>query len=455
MVENSPLLPVAAAVFSGRAQQKNGSPRKYYARELEMEIKQRVHLGRWSTILTFDAVLSVLITATIILAICLIFPNSGKNQTLPSTAYLTCGSLIGYWMGRWHVPKQTVSATSKPPKPIPDHRASMRSLNIQPTEADEPDLSTRNHLILSLLLRGTTFNIHPSPFRRQSTSPVQSQQSGESTTLCSVSEYQQFGRLSLSAEPAVKVKEYNRKVQTVCTLQGLDLFLTDAAPESVCEHPAFVEAGLRDKPMFVLNTITHVGNIILYFELPGWVRDWNESLREDPFLDTPPIAALKRFLRGTDDYRNERLLASVAVVDAPMVIQLMAPEDSTTPCRVVGEANPGIWRKYAAIHQKVAPALELQLDMVGSRAIRTGVGLLKRHLQSLVMDMALLIDGGTASPGATIGCFRLDHVDFRNSPEFPLPHEDEVEQAHRASQIIRESMTVSVIKQLAFLSEDG
>jgi len=142
----------------------------------------------------------------------------------------------------------------------------------------------------------------------------------------------------------------------------------------------------------------------------------------------------------------------------------VAPGDSSTPFTVVGVPNPGVWKQYPAATQqgngrKLAPALELQLDLANSRAMRTAVGLLRRHLHSLVLDVALLIrdgdggkkdDGGDPGCGATIGCFRMDHIDFRHCPEFPHTHQDEVEQAQRASRIIQTAAaTTTTSTQLA------
>lgn len=99
---------------------------------------------------TLDAVLSVLITTTILLAVSVLFPTSDKYHSALGTAYLLCRIFIGCWFGRWHVPKQTVKSS----KSIPDHRATMRSLDIKLTDVDEPDSTFQDHLILSLSRRG-------------------------------------------------------------------------------------------------------------------------------------------------------------------------------------------------------------------------------------------------------------------------------------------------------------
>ncbi len=53
--------------------------------------------------------------------------------------------------------------------------------------------------------------------------------------------------------------------------------------------------GLRDFPTFMINILTVYGNIIVYFKLPDWVNDWEDSLVEkegDP-LDVKALKVRK------------------------------------------------------------------------------------------------------------------------------------------------------------------
>lgn len=56
----------------------------------------------------------------------------------------------------------------------------------------------------------------------------------------------------------------------------------------------------------MMNFTTIFGNICIYFKLPDWVQDFEESLVENED-DFPSITALKRFLRGDDEYRKKAL----------------------------------------------------------------------------------------------------------------------------------------------------
>jgi hypothetical protein len=91
--------------------------------------------------------------------------------------------------------------------------------------------------------------------------------------------------------------------------------------------------GLRSFPTFFINILTMYGNILVYFQLPDWVKDWNDSLVEKDD-DPSDVIALKvksftsivfevyvvrgrdahlfvkpfqRFLKGDDEYKAKSL----------------------------------------------------------------------------------------------------------------------------------------------------
>lgn len=78
-------------------------------------------------------------------------------------------------------------------------------------------------------------------------------------------------------------------------LRGMDVFLCEAhggVPESkIADHSWFVKHGLRETPTFLVNISTQWGNILLYFSLPDWMKDW-DSLKENDH-DSKEIKALK------------------------------------------------------------------------------------------------------------------------------------------------------------------
>lgn len=87
----------------------------------------------------------------------------------------------------------------------------------------------------------------------------------------------------------------NYTIEPYFNLKGMDVFLCEAdggVPETkVADHTWFVEHGLRATPTFIVNLSTQWGNILLYFSLPEWLKDW-ESVKEND-QDSKEIKALK------------------------------------------------------------------------------------------------------------------------------------------------------------------
>lgn len=49
--------------------------------------------------------------------------------------------------------------------------------------------------------------------------------------------------------------------------------------------------GLRDKPSCVVNLMTQWANISIYFELPEWLKDWDNIVEDED--DPDDVKALK------------------------------------------------------------------------------------------------------------------------------------------------------------------
>jgi len=88
----------------------------------------------------------------------------------------------------------------------------------------------------------------------------------------------EIGGFDLSKTNADSLGEF--VVEPVLKLRGMDVFLTDDADMEVATHPWLIGQGLRDVPTMIVNVITQWGNILVYFELPGWVKDW-DSIQEN------------------------------------------------------------------------------------------------------------------------------------------------------------------------------
>jgi len=80
-------------------------------------------------------------------------------------------------------------------------------------------------------------------------------------------------------------------VDPMCPLRGFDIFMTDSPESSLGTHSFLIENGLRDKPLLIINGMTQWANVVIYFELPEWVKDWDTIVEEEN--DPENVIALK------------------------------------------------------------------------------------------------------------------------------------------------------------------
>ena len=122
---------------------------------------------------------------------------------------------------------------------------------------------------------------------------------------------------------------------------------------------------------------------------------------------------MQRFLSGTDEYRNKRLKIIPSLVDGPYIIKTLTPPAKEMVCGC--ESLPLTWTKHDANPGRGhCLALELVLDCVTFRSVRTAAGLLKRNLTSICMDVAIVVstpDGQSdEEPQACLGMWRFDRI---------------------------------------------
>lgn len=79
-------------------------------------------------------------------------------------------------------------------------------------------------------------------------------------------------------------------IEPLFQLRGVDVFLSDDPEPEPSTHPWLVQQGLRDRPTFTLNILTQWGNILIYFEMPAWVRNFHTPEDEN---DADDVKALK------------------------------------------------------------------------------------------------------------------------------------------------------------------
>jgi hypothetical protein len=133
--------------------------------------------------------------------------------------------------------------------------------------------------------------------------------------------------------------------------------LADDLESHVASHPWLISEGLRDVPTFVVNVITQWGHILVYFEMPVWVQDWNIIVEEECDLDD--VKAFKRYLSGDSEYRNARLKVIPSLVEGPLAMKVLAPpkKEMLLHCTLL----PVSWKQHdpetTSKGRKLCPAL--------------------------------------------------------------------------------------------------
>jgi hypothetical protein len=149
-------------------------------------------------------------------------------------------------------------------------------------------------------------------------------------------------------------------------------------------------------------------------------------------------------LSGTDEYRKDRLKIISEIVEAPYPIRLLAPKGKEI--QVERPFLPTTYRQHDAIGN-LCPILEVTLDMLGNATIRGMASLVKRYLNSISLDLAVIVtrpDGQTEGdePEACLGLWRMSHIDVTQYPTLPDRFEtdgcsDELVQAIRANILVK------------------
>ena len=171
----------------------------------------------------------------------------------------------------------------------------------------------------------------------------------------------------------------------------------------------------------MVNLMTQWGTVLIYFQLPDWVKDFGDSLNETA-EDSEPVKALKRFLSAKDDeYRKRRIFLTPDIAEAAYAIKMVAPKGKEMALQKDG-LTENTYNFYENDGHG-APLLEVTLDLMGNKAIRGMASLVKRYLVGLSIDFAAIIkapEGSTEpEPAACLGLFRLHHLDVEAAPTLP------------------------------------
>jgi hypothetical protein len=146
----------------------------------------------------------------------------------------------------------------------------------------------------------------------------------------------------------------------LCPVSGLDLFLTDACPETVYQNSSLLGGTLHDKPRIVISFRLPWGIMLLYGDIPDrfvpYLLDKERSV--DEFEDRAD-RTLAAWFQADARYRNECLKIIPSVVDGPWVV------------RGVVNGRPAlIGAKLPVDYHFGHEILEISLDICASAAAR-------------------------------------------------------------------------------------
>ena len=222
------------------------------------------------------------------------------------------------------------------------------------------------------------------------------------------------------------------EVDPLFKLRGMDVFRADGIPEErVWRQPILEQNGLRDVPTFIVNLMLPGANLVVYFQMPSWIKKFEDIVEEDD--DTEDTKAFKRFLRGTDQYRNKRWKILPCLVDGPYIIKVMAPAEKEVT--IAGGRVGATWHKYdeSVDHQsgkKRAALLEVDCDLISNPGVRKICNIVLGQVKNVRIDCAMIVEKPYLSeekePAACLGLWRMDKVDMNDSPLVPQKEEEQL-----------------------------
>ena len=152
---------------------------------------------------------------------------------------------------------------------------------------------------------------------------------------------ERLGHVNTGNDRASILQE-NIEVDPLFKLRGMDVFRADIPEERICRQPILEQNGLRDVPTFIVNLMLPGANLVVYFQMPSWIKKFEDIVEEED--DAEDTKAFKRFLKGTDQYRNKRWKILPCLVDGPYIIKAMGlPQKEVT---IAGGRVGATWHEY-------------------------------------------------------------------------------------------------------------
>ena len=235
------------------------------------------------------------------------------------------------------------------------------------------------------------------------------------------------------------ILQANIEVEPLFKLRGMDVFRADIPEERIWRQPILEQNGLRDVPTFIVNLMLPGANLVVYFQMPTWIKKFEEIVEEED--DAEDTKAFKRFLRGTDQYRNKRWKVLPCLVDGPYIIKAMGlPQKEVT---IAGGRVGATWHEYdesidAHTGKKRAALLAVDCDMIGNPGVRKICNIVLGQVKNVRIDCAMIVEKPYLSeaeePAACLGLWRMDRVDM--SKAALVPEKDEEQLLHEMSVLL-------------------
>ena len=242
---------------------------------------------------------------------------------------------------------------------------------------------------------------------------------------------ERLGRVDTGNDRA-SVLQTKIEVDPLFKLRGMDVFRADGIPEErVWRQPILEQNGLRDVPTFIVNLMLPGANLVVYFQMPSWIKKFEDIVEEDD--DAEDTKAFKRFLRGTDQYRNKRWKILPCLVDGPYIIKVMAPAEKEVT--IAGGRVGATWHKYdeSVDHRsgkKRAALLEVDCDLISNPGVRKICNIVLGQVKNVRIDCAMIVEKPYLSevkePAACLGLWRMDKIDMNDSPLVPQKEEEQL-----------------------------
>eukprot|EP00546_Thalassionema_frauenfeldii_P002778 CAMPEP_0178937796 /NCGR_PEP_ID=MMETSP0786-20121207/25968_1 /TAXON_ID=186022 /ORGANISM="Thalassionema frauenfeldii, Strain CCMP 1798" /LENGTH=623 /DNA_ID=CAMNT_0020616431 /DNA_START=116 /DNA_END=1987 /DNA_ORIENTATION=- len=207
--------------------------------------------------------------------------------------------------------------------------------------------------------------------------------------------------------------------------RGMDLMLTDAAPENIGQNSAILGGALREKPTFVMNFRLPWGVVILYFEIPEkiipFIRSKYEFGYENPDLPklleemTQAEKCCAKFFQADEETKNKLLKIVPVVVKGPWMVKSVVGGKPA----IIGKALPVTYVYEKASDNGGALYLEADLDVVSSAAARHILSVVRGATQVLTLDLGFVVQGTDLLPEQMLGAVRCHGIDIYSAS--PLP----------------------------------